>query len=272
MSHAAETVLEVPRLPKAAAAGMPLRVVRQVLLPTVVAVVLIGAWQAAIVLTHFPRVIVPPPSDIALSIVENHAILLRNSWPTILTVIEGFLISTALGAVLAVAVVSSSVLRDAVFPSLVAFQIIPKVALAPIFVIWLGTGLQSRLAFTVFISFFSVLIATSDGLETVERSVLMLCRSLNATRLRVLIHVQLPTAVPFVLAGMKIAITMAMIGTIVGEFITSRAGLGYLILTAAGRLDTNLIMASIVVLCAWGLLLYGALELLERTVTRWTGR
>ena len=274
MSHTAETMLEVPRLPKAAAAatGVQLTVLRQILLPTLVAVILIGAWQAAIVLTNFPRVIVPPPSDIALSIIRNRATLLENSWPTIMTVVEGFLISTALGALLAVGVVSFRVLRDAVFPSLVAFQIIPKIALAPIFVIWLGTGLESRLAFTVFISFFSVLIATCDGLETVEQSLLKLCRSLNATKLRVLVHVQLPTSVPFLLAGMKIAITMAMIGTIVGEFITSRAGLGYLILTAAGRLDTNLIMASIVVLCAWGLLLYGAVELFERMVSRWIGR
>ena len=272
MSHTAETMLEALRPSKTATAGLPLALARQVLLPTLVAIALIGAWQAAIVLTHFPRVIVPPPSDIALSIVKNRAVLIANSWPTILTVIEGFLISIVLGTFLAVAVVSSSILRDAVFPSLVAFQIIPKVALAPIFVIWLGTGLESRLAFTVFISFFSILIATSDGLETVERSLLMLCRSLNATRPRVLIHVQLPTAIPFLLAGMKIAITMAMIGTIVGEFISSRAGLGYLILTAAGRLDTNLIMASIVVLCAWGLLLYGAVELFERAVTRWSGR
>jgi NitT/TauT family transport system permease protein len=273
MSHTAETMLDVPRLPKAATSpGVQLTVLRRILLPTLVAVILIAAWQAAIVLTNFPRVIVPPPSDIALSIIRNRGTLLANSWPTILTAVEGFLISTVLGAVLAVGVVSFRLLRDALFPSLVAFQIIPKIALAPIFVIWLGTGIESRLAFTVFISFFSVLIATADGLETVEKSLLKLCRSLNATRLRVLIHVQLPTAIPFLLAGMKIAITMAMIGTIIGEFISSRAGLGYLILTAAGRLDTNLIMASIAVLCAWGLLLYGAIELFERTVTRWIGR
>jgi NitT/TauT family transport system permease protein len=272
MSHTAETMLEVPRLPKTAAAGLKLAWARQILLPGAVAVALIAMWQAAIVLTNFPRVIVPAPSDIALSIVANRALLIEHSWPTVSTAVEGFLISTALGSLLGIAVVSFRVLRDAVFPSLVAFQIIPKIALAPIFVIWLGTGLESRLAFTVFISFFSVLIAMSDGLETVERSLLMLCRSLNATRLRVLVHVRLPSAVPFLLAGMKIAITMAMIGTIVGEFIASRAGLGYLILTAAGRLDTNLIMASIAVLCAWGLLLYGAVELFERTVTKWICR
>lgn len=271
MSHTAETMLEAPRLPKAAAAGVRLTLARQVLLPVLVAVVLIAGWQTFIVLTNYPRVIVPAPSDIAFSIVANRALLLQHSWPTISTAVEGFLISTALGAVLGILVVSFRTVRDAIFPSLVAFQIIPKIALAPIFVIWLGTGLESRLAFTVFISFFSVLIAMADGLETVERSLLKLCRSLSATKLRVLVHVQLPTAVPFLLAGMKIAITMAMIGTIVGEFISSRAGLGYLILNAAGRLDTNLIMASIAVLCAWGLLLYGAIEILERMVKRWIG-
>lgn len=271
MSHAAEIMLEAPRLP-AAGRGVHIARLRRIALPAAVAIAALVVWQAAIVLTHFPRVIVPAPSDIALSIAKNRDLLWENSWPTISTAVEGFLISTALGALLGIVVVSFALLRDAVFPCLIAFQIIPKIALAPIFVVWLGTGLASRLVFAVFISFFSVLIATSDGLETVERSVLTLCRSLNATRLRVLIHVQLPTAVPFLLAGMKIAVTMSMIGTIIGEFISSRAGLGYLILISAGRLDTDLIMGSIAVLCAWGLLLYGAVEMFERMVTRRTGQ
>lgn len=269
MSRTVDAMLDVPRLPKVAAPGKHGVLARQALLPVLTAVAVLGLWEATIVLTGFPRVIVPTPSDIAYSIFENRALLLEHSGPTIYTVLGGFLISTIFGIALAVAIVSSRTLRDAVFPCFVAFQIIPKIALAPIFVIWLGTGVESRLAFTVFISFFPILIATSDGLETVEQSLLKLCRSLHATRLRVLLHVQLPTAVPFLLSGMKIGITMAMIGTIVGEFISSRAGLGYLILTAAGRLDTSLIMASIAVLCFWGLLLYGVMELLDRVGTRW---
>jgi NitT/TauT family transport system permease protein len=121
----------------------------------------------------------------------------------------------------------------------------------------------------VFISFFPVLVATGSGLEAMDASLAKLCRSLNASRFRVLMHVQLPTAIPFILSGMKVAITMAVIGTIIGEFISSQAGLGYLILNAASRAETDLIMASIVVLCACGLALYGLIEALDWALSKW---
>jgi NitT/TauT family transport system permease protein len=270
VSRTADALIIAPRLPMISTRGAAGMLARPVLLPAIVAVVVLGLWEALILVTGYPRVIVPAPSDIAASIFANRDLLWQHSGPTVYTAVGGFLISTALGVALAIAIVSSRTLRDAVFPSFIAFQIIPKIALAPIFVLWFGTGIESRLAFTVFISFFPILIATSDGLETVERSLLRLCQSLNATGLRVLVHVRLPTSIPFLLSGMKIGITMAIIGVIIGEFISSRAGLGYLILNAAGRLDTSLIMASIAVLCFWGLLLYGAVEFLDRVVTRWT--
>lgn len=255
--------------PRAATAW--LRQWRRAVLPAIVAVLVLGSWEALIVLSGFPRVILPAPSDIAAAIIKNYDSLLVNSWPTLMTTIGGFLISVAFAIVFAVAMGMMRLLRDTVFPCLVAFQLIPKVALAPVFVVWLGTGTMSRLAFTVFISFFSILIALDDGLRAADPNLLKLCRSLHATRLRVLAYVQMPMAVPFLLSGMKIAITMAMIGAIIGEFISSHAGLGFLVLNAASRADTSLIMAAIVALCAWGMILYGAVEALDRILNRWFG-
>jgi NitT/TauT family transport system permease protein len=150
------------------------------------------------------------------------------------------------------------------YPNVVLFQLIPKIALAPLFIVWLGIGFQSRLTFSVFISFFPVVIAALAGLDHVDQSLLRLCRALTASSWQVFVSVRLPHALPYVFSGMKIATTFAIIGVIVGEFITSQAGLGYLILFASSQADTSLILAAITVLCFFGLAFYGIVALLER--------
>jgi NitT/TauT family transport system permease protein len=269
MNRAATAVADVPPLSFPAVSGFGAGTLRRVGLPVLIAVAFLIAWQAFVVGLGIPRVIVPTPVDVAFAIVKHRAALVDNIPATVFTALAGFLIATAGGVLLAAAMTSFRLLRDAVYPCLVAFQLIPKIALAPIFIIWFGLGVESRLAFTVFISFFPILVATADGMEAMERSLMKLCRSLNASRLRILVHVQLPTSIPFMLSGMKVAITMAVIGTVIGEFITSRAGLGYLILNAASRAETDLIMASIVVLCVCGLVLYGMIEALDRVLMSW---
>jgi NitT/TauT family transport system permease protein len=143
--------------------------------------------------------------------------------------------------------------------------------LAPLFIVWLGIGLPSRVTFSIFISFFPILVATAAGLQSVPRDMLRLCRSVGATDWQVLVSVRFPTALPYLFSGMKVAVTLAIIGIVVGEFIASQRGLGYLILFASSRLQTDLSLACILVLCIVGLILYGLVVLSERLFNRWFG-
>jgi NitT/TauT family transport system permease protein len=170
---------------------------------------------------------------------------------------------------LAFAITYSPLLRDILYPNLVAFQLIPKVALAPLFVIWLGISSESRLAYATFISFFPVVIATSVGLATTERDAIRLCRSLNASTWQTFMMVRFPFALPHIFSGLKIAVTMSFIGVIIGEFISAKAGLGFYILYAGSRMETAAIFAAIFVLCVIGLALFGAVAGGERLVRRW---
>jgi NitT/TauT family transport system permease protein len=190
--------------------------------------------------------------------------LLIHAVPTTLESAAGFAIATLLGIGLAILITYSEIAREALYPNLVFFQLIPKIALAPLFIIWLGIGSQSRIAFAVFIAFFPVVISTAAGFASVDKSMIRLCRALTANEWQIFSSVRFPAALPYIFSGMKIAITLV----IIGEFITAQAGLGYLIIFATARADTEISMAAIVVLCICGLLLYGLVALGEAIANR----
>lgn len=230
---------------------------RAIVLPIALALAVLFAWELAVRLGNVPEVILPAPSAIVRVMIDQHAILLKHAIPTTLESAGGFALASLLGIGLAILITYSTVAREALYPNLVFFQLIPKIALAPLFIIWLGIGAQSRLAFSVFIAFFPIVIATTAGLLSVDRNMVRLCRSLTATEWQVFRSVRFPAALPYIFSGMKIAMTLAIIGVIIGEFITAQQGLGYLIIFATARADTVIAMASIVVLCIAGLALYG---------------
>ena len=241
---------------------------RAILLPIGFALAVLIAWELVVTIGHVPEVILPAPSAIARMIVNQHAILLKHSIPTTLESAGGFAIATMLGVGLAILITYSTLAREALYPNLVFFQLVPKIALAPLFIIWLGIGPQSRLAFSVFIAFFPIVIATTAGLLSVDRNMVRLCRSLTATEWQVFSSVRFPAALPYIFSGMKIAMTLAIIGVIIGEFITAQQGLGYLIVFATSRADTVIAMAAIVVLCGAGLILYGLVAAAEGLANR----
>jgi len=146
--------------------------------------------------------------------------------------------------------------------------LIPKVALAPLFVVWLGIGSESRVAFAAFVSFFPVVISAAVGFANAETSALRLCRSLTASEWQSFAMVRFPFALPAIFSGMKIAMTMAIIGVIIGEFISAQAGLGFYILYVSSRMETALIFAALLVLCVIGMALFGAVALAEQLVRR----
>jgi NitT/TauT family transport system permease protein len=242
--------------------------IRAVLLPIAFALTVLIAWEAVVRIGGIPEVILPSPTAIARVIINQHEILFRHAVPTTLESAGGFMIASIVGMGIAILITYSPIAREALYPNLIFFQLIPKIALAPLFIIWLGIGPQSRLAFSVFICLFPIVIATAAGLMSVDRNMVRLCRSLTATEWQVFRSVRFPSALPYIFSGMKIAMTLAIIGVIIGEFITAQQGLGYLIIFATSRADTVIAMASIVVLCGCGLLLYGAVAAAEWLANR----
>jgi NitT/TauT family transport system permease protein len=236
-------------------------------LPVVTAFLFLAAWQMIAVLGHISPAILPPPTMVLARLIENFSLIMKHTYPTTIETLLAFGISIPLGIVLAALLVYSTVAQQALYPNIIFFQLIPKIALAPLFIVWLGIGPSSRITFSVFICFFPILIATAAGLRAVETNMLRLCRSLRMSEWQVLVRIRFPTSPPYIFSGMKISVTLAIIGVVVGEFIASQQGLGYLILFASSRQQTDLALACIAVLCVVGLLLYGLVVVAEKAVT-----
>lgn len=245
---------------------------RPVILPLATAGAGLALWQGVCTLFQVPPVILPTPSEIGVELWRILPLLLHQAVPTTLDSLTAFALATVLGVVLAIAITYSPLIRDTFYPNLVAFQLVPKVALAPLFVVWLGITSESRVAFSAFTCFFPVVISSVVGFSSTDPSTLRLCRSLTASDWQSFLLVRFPFALPAIFSGMKIAITMAVIGVIIGEFISAKAGLGYYILYASSRMDTAAIFAALFVLCMIGILLFGAVALAERQVRNRFGR
>jgi NitT/TauT family transport system permease protein len=246
-------------------------VAQRVVLPLLVAILAIVAWEYGTKLANISPLFLAPPSAVWERLQESFPILLQQSVPTVTETLLGFLLASIFGIMLGTALVLSRRVRQAVYPHILMFQLIPKVALAPLFIVWLGIGPTSRLSFVVFMAFFPVVISAMTGLMSADRNILRLCTSLTATPWQTFIGVRVPYALPHLFAGLKIAVTMAIIGVVVGEFVTAQEGVGYIIMFAASADDTALVFAAIGVLCAIGLTLYGTVALIEALIQRQLG-
>lgn len=238
----------------------------QILWPALTGAVVLAAWQSATLYWTINKVILPGPGDVWRALYTGWAGLLYEAGFTGTEAVVACLLSGLLGAAVAILLASATWLREMLLPNLVLFQLVPKIALAPVFVIWLGIDAPSRLAFSVFISFFPVALGSLTGLLETDRNALMLCRSLGARPWQSFWHVRVPYALPFFFSGMKVASTLSVIGIIIGEFISSRHGLGSAILLAGSRAETPRIFAALVILCLIGLAIYGVIAGLE---ARW---
>jgi len=241
----------------------------RVLLPGAVGVIVLGGWQATARLGAIPDVLLPAPTSILARLVDAGPEIAHHAGVTGTESLLTFCIAAVVGIVIALVMSASAWLRDALYPNLVLFQVIPKVALAPLFVIWMGIGSPARVTFAVFISLFPVAIACFAGLSRADRHILLLCRAIGATPLQTFVSVRIPFALPYLFSGLKIAATMAVIGVVVGEFVTSQAGIGYFILHASSRADTAGIFAALIGLCVVGFALYALVVLAEAGARRW---
>jgi NitT/TauT family transport system permease protein len=230
---------------------------------------IIGLWILICWFGKIPTVVLPTPDKVVRAFVDRFDILLSEGWITFKETIYGFLLAMAIGLPMAVAIANSRPLNLMFYPLLVALQSVPKVALAPIVMIWLGTGIESKLAIVWLVAFFPIIVDTTAGLRATPRELLELAHSLRATPLQIFLKVQFPTALPFVLTGAKVAMTLAVIGAVIGEFVSSSEGLGFLLLSATSQLDTPLAFAALFALSMFGVVSYLLVEIVEHLVAGW---
>lgn len=226
-------------------------------------------WELAVIALEIRSYILPAPSEIFQALLKYHAELLSALLFTVRSLLIGYLLAIAAGILLALPIAYSTFMQRSVYPLILFFQVIPKVALAPIFVIWFGFGLPPKIMIVFLLSFFPVVINGIVGLRSIDREVISLTRSTGAKPVDVFLKVRLPSALPTFFAGFKLAAISATIGAIIGEFIGSDSGLGYIILTANGDLQTDYSFAAITVLTVLGLALYYTVEGLERVLIPW---
>jgi NitT/TauT family transport system permease protein len=229
-------------------------------------VALLALWEGAARLFSIPPYLLPPPSSILFSMDSNSAVLIKQSVATTLEIVLGFALSVAVGVPLALAIYLWRPFARAVYPVLVSSQAVPKIAVAPLFLVWFGFGLMPKVLIAFLIAFFPVVINTAMGLASLEREKIYLAQSMGLGSVATFFKIQLPNALPSIFAGLKISITFAVVGAVVGEFVGGQNGLGYLLLIANGNMDTALLFAGIVALTVLGIVLFLLIGLLERLV------
>lgn len=226
-------------------------------------------WEACVRMFDVKAVILPPPSAVLLELLKEPLWYLGHAWYTLLVTLGGFFLALLIGVALAVLIVESKLFERTVYTLIVGMNSVPKVAIAPLFVIWLGTGAEPKIAIAFLIAVFAIVIDTVLGLRSVPPDILDLGRALRGTRAMMLWRIRFPCALPSMFAGMKVAIGLALVGAIVGEFVSSQRGLGYVILAAQGTFDTARVFAAILLLAVLGILLFGLLARIERIALPW---
>ena len=239
------------------------------LYPVVTIAVLLVIWELASRVGQIPRYILPAPSGIAARFYALHGLIVRESLYTLEATVIGFGLSVLVGVPLGMALVSWRAFNRAVYPLLIGSQVVPKVAVAPVFLVWFGFGLLSKVMITFLIAFFPVLISAVVGLQSTEIEKLYVARAAGASPLQLFTLVRLPHALPSIFGGMKVSITLAVVGALVGEFVAAENGIGRVLLSASGNMDTELLFAGIVALVIMGVGLFVLMEVLERLVLPW---
>lgn len=233
---------------------------------------LLVLWQLAVTLLGVKEYIMPTPLAAIRTLADPNYQWTANFLATLYAVLGAFALSAVLGVALAIVIVWNELLLRTVMPVLILFNTLPKIALAPLFVIWLGYGIWPNIVIGTTIAFFPMVVNTAVGLASAEPEMLELVRSLKATRWQVLRKIRFPNAVPYIFVGLKLAATMSVIGALVGEFVASERGLGSLIITGGVTLQTASIFASLILISAMGLVLYGLVVAVERFVAPWAHR
>lgn len=231
----------------------------------VVAVIL---WELAVDLTGLPAFILPAPSAIFATLGKSNYAWMSNNWVTAAEIYGGYLLSVVAGVLLALMFTWSRWLTLLVFPLFITLNMIPKVALGPLIIVWFSYGIGTNILITLSLCFFPILLTTVRGLKEVEPDLLDLVKSLKGSRLQTFFYIQLPGSLPYIFSGMKVAAILAVAGAVVGEFISSDKGLGYLMIQVQAALDTPAMFMAVILITLLGIALYLLVLILEHLLIR----
>ncbi|MFP5222447.1 MAG: ABC transporter permease [Acidobacteriota bacterium] len=244
----------------------------EALSPWLVTLGLFVLWELVARVGKIPSYILPTPSQSIVEGWEYKGPIMQHALQTLYTTSAGFALAVVFGMLLGVLVGSSKVVYKALYPVLVGFNSVPKVALVPILVIWFGIGTVPAIITAFLISFFPVVVNVATGLATLEPELEDVLRVLGATKLDVLIKVGIPRSLPFFFASLKIAVTLAFVGSVISETVASNAGIGYLMMSASSKFNVPLVFAGLMVIAAMGVGMYEFFAMLERRFTAWAHR
>jgi NitT/TauT family transport system permease protein len=260
------------RSPEALAAAARRRRRLEAWLPWLVIGGMFLIWEAAVRIFAIQPFILPAPLAIAASMLKWWQPLLTNSWATLLTTVIGFAMAIVFGLLLGVVIGSSVLVYRGLYPLLIAFNSVPKVAVVPILVIWFGAGFWPAVLTAFLISFFPIVVNVATGIATVEPELKDVLRALGARPLDIILKVGLPRAMPYFFASLKIAVTVAFVGAIIAESVAPNAGIGRLMMVASSRFDVPLVFAGLLTTGLMGIVLYCIAEVIERRTTGWATR
>jgi NitT/TauT family transport system permease protein len=244
-------------------------IIKKIIYPAIGFAITIVLWDRYVVFFNLSEVVLPRPGVIFEAIILEYPALLSEGIETFLACVYGFVLSVIIGIPIAVLMTDSKPLNLMFYPLLIATQSVPKVAIAPILLVWFGTGIESKLAIAFFISFFPMIVDTATGLRATPKELLELARSLKCSYLQIFIKIRFPSALPYIFSGAKVAITLAVIGVVIGEFVGGSDGLGSLLMVANSQINAPLAWASLVFLSFLGIFLYVLVVVAENLLIPW---
>ncbi|MEU5781044.1 ABC transporter permease [Micromonospora lupini] len=237
--------------------------------PALVLVAFFVAWWFVAAREYVPNYLVPTPGQVWTTMTNQWSELARHTMVTLYETVLGFVLAAALGLATAVAIAYSRTLDKALYPIVLFAQVIPKIAIAPLLVVWFGLGLTPKIILAVLIAFFPVVISGVAGLRSTDPELLDLSATMGAGPWRTFRKIRFPNALPHLMAGLKVAVTLAVVGAVVGEFVGASEGLGYVLLLANGNLDAPLLFADLILMSAIGIVLFVLVEIAEALLIPW---
>lgn len=232
-------------------------------------IALVALWHVSVHAFSIPGYLIPPPATVAGYLADNFVFLNRHAVVTAVEALGGFLLSVVVGVPLAILIVWSRKVDQALMPLLVLSQTFPKVAIAPLLIIWFGFGIQTKILVSFLIAFFPIIVAGVAGMRAVDNDAIDMIRSMKATPLQIFVRLRIPAALPNLFAGCKVAMAFAVVGAVVGEWVGADRGLGYLLLRANSNLDTPMLFSILVMLMFIGVILYYLIVAIERISIPW---
>ncbi|MGE2717800.1 ABC transporter permease [Mycolicibacterium litorale] len=237
--------------------------------PVALVIALLAGWYAVTAAELVAPYILPSPGDTWRTAQENAAYLAQNTWVTTWETVIGFVIAAVVGELVAVMMIYSASLEKTVYPLILFAQVVPKIAIAPLFIVWLGFGPSPKILVAVLMAFFPIVISGLAGLRSVDPEILELTSTMGASRLKTFMKIRFPASLPQLMSGLKVAATLAVTGAVVGEFVGANEGLGYVILQANGNVDTAMLFAALLIMSALGIVLFAIIEIAEKLLIPW---